>query len=244
MSLFTIYSSSAGSGKTFTLTKAYLKLILQSESPLYFQHILAMTFTNDAAEEMKNRILKELKALILSAESPTEMLKQILLETPGLDVETVQKRAKLALHEILQNYNDFAVKTIDSFVNQIVSSFTFDLDLPYNYEIVLDTRELIAQAVRRLIDKIGSDDYLTEMFKDFALSKLDENKSWNTLESDIIDFAQVIYKDNNAEQIDKNMGLTHADIKEINFHNSIRKQRRKGNHWNNIPAYRGVSCFN
>lgn len=215
MSLFTIYSSSAGSGKTFTLTKAYLKLILQSESPLYFQHILAMTFTNDAAEEMKNRILKELKALILSTESPTEMLKQILLEAPGLDVETVQKRAKLALHEILQNYNDFAVKTIDSFVNQIVSSFTFDLDLPYNYEIVLDTRELIAQAVRRLIDKIGSDDYLTEMFKDFALSKLDENKSWNTLESDIVDFAQVIYKDNNAEQIDKNMGLTHADIKEI-----------------------------
>jgi ATP-dependent helicase/nuclease subunit A len=215
MSLFTIYSSSAGSGKTFTLTKEYLKLILKSSSPLYFQHILAMTFTNDAADEMKKRILKELKLLIHSSDEPSDILQQILKETPELDIETIQKRAGLALHEILQNYNDFAVKTIDSFVNQVVSSFTFDLDLPYNYEIILDTKELIGQAVRRLIDKIGSDEYLTEMFKDFALSKLDENKSWNTLESDIVAFAQVIYVDNNAEQIAKNMGLSHGDIKEI-----------------------------
>ena len=63
MSLFTIYSSSAGSGKTFMLTKEYLKLLLSNENPMYFQKILAMTFTNDAAEEMKERIMEALKSI-------------------------------------------------------------------------------------------------------------------------------------------------------------------------------------
>lgn len=215
MALFTIYSSSAGSGKTFTLTREYLRLVLSSGDPFYFRNILAMTFTNDAAEEMKRRIIGALKGL--SSGNPKEsVLLQLLSEDlPHISPETLRERAGQVLHQVLQNYNDFAIKTIDSFVNQVISSFTFDLNLPYNYEIILDTDELITEAVRRLIDRVGDDAELTEMFKEFALSKLDENQSWNSLQEDIIEFARVIYRDNNAAEIEKNLLLTHRDILEI-----------------------------
>lgn len=215
MALFTIYSSSAGSGKTFTLTREYLRLALSPEDPSYFRNILAMTFTNDAAEEMKRRIISALKGLS-SGSSGEDTLQQLLLEDlPHISKETLQQRAGAVLHLVLQNYNDFAIKTIDSFVNQVISSFTFDLNLPYNYEIILDTDELIEEAVSNLTDRVGDDEELTEMFKEFALSKLDENQSWNSLRNDIVDFAGVIYQNNNAAEIEKNTGLTHRDILEI-----------------------------
>lgn len=215
MALFTIYSSSAGSGKTFTLTREYLRLALSADEPTYFRSILAMTFTNDAAEEMKRRIISALKELS-SGSSGEPLLLQLLSEDlPHIAKDTLRERAGLVLHEVLQNYNDFAIKTIDSFVNQVISAFTFDLNLPYNYEIILDTGELITEAVRNLIDRVGDDEELTEMFKEFALSKLDENQSWNTLQNDIVEFAAVIYQNNNAAEIEKNSGLTHRDILEI-----------------------------
>ncbi len=69
---FKIYSSSAGSGKTYTLTKEYLKLALQHDNPNYFRHILAITFTNDAASEMKERILLALKGFVNENDLPNQ----------------------------------------------------------------------------------------------------------------------------------------------------------------------------
>lgn len=215
MALFTIYSSSAGSGKTFTLTREYLRLALSSDNPLYFRNILAMTFTNDAAEEMKRRIIGALKGLSSGNPKESVLLELLSEDLPHISPETLRERAGHVLHQVLQNYNDFAIKTIDSFVNQVISSFTFDLNLPYNYEIILDTDELITEAVRNLIDRVGDDTELTEMFKEFALSKLDENQSWNNLQEDIVEFARVIYRDNNAAEIEKNLLLTQQGILEI-----------------------------
>lgn len=215
MALFTIYSSSAGSGKTFTLTREYLRLALSAEKPDYYRTILAMTFTNDAAEEMKKRIISALKELSSGKAGGSVLLQLLSEDLPHLSPETLRQRAGAVLHHVLQNYNDFAIKTIDSFVNQVISSFTFDLNLPYNYEIVLDTGRLIEEAVSRLIDRVGDDAGLTEMFKEFALSKLDENQSWNTLQKDIVEFAKVIYRDNNAVEIGKNRLLSHRDVLEI-----------------------------
>ncbi|WP_367914157.1 UvrD-helicase domain-containing protein [Leadbetterella sp. DM7] len=215
MALFTIYSSSAGSGKTFTLTREYLRLALSQVDPSYFRNILAMTFTNDAAEEMKRRIISALKELSSGTGETSVLLRLLSEDLPHIPPEMLQERAGLVLRQVLQNYNDFAIKTIDSFVNQIISSFTFDLNLPYNYEIILDTGELIEEAVSRLIDRVGDDPELTAMFREFALSKLDDNQSWNSLQSDIVDFAGVIYRDNNAAEIDKNRLLSHADVLQI-----------------------------
>ena len=140
MSHFNIYSSSAGSGKTFTLTKEYLKLLfLNSEKPFYFKQILAITFTNDAANEMKERILRDLKA-ISDTENFNETSKswdvfQKILEETDIPADIIQKTAGTVFKNIILEYSDFAVKTIDSFVNQLVNAFTEELNLPFNYEI-------------------------------------------------------------------------------------------------------------
>lgn len=215
MALFTIYSSSAGSGKTFTLTRQYLRLALGSEHPTYYRKILAMTFTNEAAEQMKRRIVGALKDLKSGQDGSSPLLGYLLDDLRHISEEELRRRAGEVLHDVLQNYQDFAIKTIDSFVNQVISSFTFDLRLPYNYEIILETEELITEAVKNLVDRVGDDPELTEMFKEFALSKLEENQSWNTLENDIVQFAKVIYQANNATEIAKNIGLRHRDVLEV-----------------------------
>jgi ATP-dependent helicase/nuclease subunit A len=230
MSSFTIYSSSAGSGKTFTLTKEYLKLVLQREDPLYFRSILAMTFTNEAAGQMKERIIKGLKGIASGATTEEKLFNAIKKELAAVEEEILRQRASTVLYHILQNYGDFAIKTIDSFVNQIISSFTFDLKLPYNYEIVLDTNLLITEAVGNLIDKVGGDDEeLTAMFTDFAQDKVEENLSWNSLTAEIVKFAAVIFENNNAEQIEQNSELLHSDLVRIRaqIKNFMQEQHKK-----------------
>ena len=51
-----LYKASAGSGKTYTLSKTYLELLLQDKNPNSYRNILAVTFTNKAAKEMKERV--------------------------------------------------------------------------------------------------------------------------------------------------------------------------------------------
>jgi ATP-dependent helicase/nuclease subunit A len=215
MSLFKIYGSSAGSGKTFTLTKEYLKLVLNEEDPRYFQRILAITFTNDAANEMKVRILKALKEISDNEVSDSLIFKIIAEELPKVSNETLKSRAVAIYYEILHDYNDFAVKTIDSFVNQIVSSFTFDLDLPFNYEINLDQSQILSEAVDNLLDKIGKNHDLSQLLLDFALNKIEEDKSWNTLIDEIKQFGINIFENEGSYLIEKNLDLSLADIKKI-----------------------------
>ncbi|MCP9762723.1 UvrD-helicase domain-containing protein [Lacihabitans soyangensis] len=215
MSLFKIYGSSAGSGKTFTLTKEYLKMVLKEEDPRYFQRILAITFTNDAANEMKVRILKALKEISESEVSGSLIFGIIADELPAVSVETLKSRGVSIYNEILHEYNDFAVKTIDSFVNQIVSSFTFDLDLPFNYEINLDQTQILSEAVDNLLEKIGKNQDLSQLLLDFALNKIEEDKSWNTLIDEINQFGKNIFENEGSYLIEKNLDLTLSDIKKI-----------------------------
>ena len=140
---FKVYSSSAGSGKTYTLTREYLKLALQSDSPFYFRRILAITFTNDAANEMKERILGALRHFAdEQLGSPVEraasdrLLDSVASELAAagnaVSHEALRHRARQTYHHLLHQYSDFAVCTIDSFVNRLVSAFSEELDLPFN----------------------------------------------------------------------------------------------------------------
>ena len=128
---FQVYSASAGSGKTFTLVKEYLRVLLQSENDNIFKKILAITFTNKAAGEMKERILNNLLDFS-KGNVENDMLRVIARET-GQTAETIQHRAESALNNILQNYSSFHIKTIDSFTNKIIRSFAFDLGLPLDF---------------------------------------------------------------------------------------------------------------
>ncbi len=194
---FKIYSSSAGSGKTYTLTKEYLKLALQSPDPHYFRHILAITFTNDAANEMKARIVGALKGFsfpeLTSAKEQARsksLLEEISRETQ-LEVNLLAERARKIFHKIIYNYADFAVSTIDSFVNKIVNAFTRELEIPYNFEVDLDTDALLQNAVERVLEKVGQEDHsqLSGFLVDWVNQKTEEGKNWSMIARDLVAFA-------------------------------------------------------
>ena len=119
-STFQVYNASAGSGKTFTLVKEYLKILLSSENIFTFQKVLAITFTNKAAAEMKERVLKSLQSF---SNDDANALKEIILEETGIDQPTLKKRSEKILQAILQNYSAFYITTIDSFTYKIIKSF-------------------------------------------------------------------------------------------------------------------------
>ncbi|MBK7651646.1 MAG: UvrD-helicase domain-containing protein [Flammeovirgaceae bacterium] len=108
---FSIYRSSAGSGKTRTLAKEYLKLALKSRAD-YFKHILAVTFTNKSTQEMKDRILAYLDDF---ANARDNDLSEELRNELGLDASTFQMYSQEAQAEILHKYSQFSISTIDAF---------------------------------------------------------------------------------------------------------------------------------
>ncbi|HEX5743381.1 MAG TPA: UvrD-helicase domain-containing protein, partial [Flavobacteriaceae bacterium] len=114
-STFKVYNASAGSGKTFSLVKEYLKIVLRTNDASQFQHILAITFTNKAANEMKERIVKNLRQFaddtILM--NPTDMFLKIVEEI-NIDAPLIHQRSKSVLQQILTKYGLFSVSTIDS----------------------------------------------------------------------------------------------------------------------------------
>ncbi len=214
---FTVYKSSAGSGKTFNLVKEYLKIVLQS--PEEFRNILAVTFTNKAANEMKERIinyLKELSAASDNTESETfKFLLPELIEQTNLDQDTISQRANIVLELILHNYSDFAISTIDSFVHKIIKTFAHDLHLPLNFDVELDTDNLISQAIDLLLSCAGNDEKLTKILVNFTESKTENEQQWN-IEYDLKKFAFSLLKEDSQSYIDKLKKLSLDDFFSIN----------------------------
>tara|TARA_R110002110_G_scaffold248894_4_gene465117 strand:+ start:6458 stop:9625 length:3168 start_codon:yes stop_codon:yes gene_type:complete len=222
---FQVYNASAGSGKTFTLVKEYLKVVLLSEDRFVFQKILAITFTNKAASEMKERVLKNLQ-LFSEGKENSEFL-DILKETQ-LDKSTIQKRSSIILEAILQNYSAFAITTIDSFTHKIIKSFAFDLGLNLNFEIELDSDTLLSLAVDILVSKIGVENDITNTLIDYSLDKAKEDKSWD-ISRDLNEFAKILLKDENAKHFKKLTSKTISDFtslkkKLLKQQNSIEKE--------------------
>ncbi|QNM85215.1 UvrD-helicase domain-containing protein [Polaribacter pectinis] len=198
-STFQVYNASAGSGKTFTLVKEYLKVLLTSDDIFAFQRILAITFTNKAAGEMKERVLENLEKFA-EGES-TDMYSKILEETT-LDKTTVKERSKKILDAILQNYSAFSITTIDSFTHKIIKNFAYDLGLSLNFEVEMDAISLLNEAVDVLISKIGTDKKLTNLLIDYSLDKIDDDKSWD-ISNDLNDFARVLLNEDDVKHFRK-----------------------------------------
>ena len=128
-----ILKASAGSGKTFTLARKYIMLLLQSEDRYAYRHILAVTFTNKATEEMKGRILKELHVL---ATSPwdSDYHKDFVPQHYKNDME-LKKAAETVLCNILHDYGAFAVSTIDRFFQQTLKAFSREIGQFASYQV-------------------------------------------------------------------------------------------------------------
>ncbi|PKP25514.1 MAG: DNA helicase UvrD [Bacteroidetes bacterium HGW-Bacteroidetes-2] len=200
---FSIYNASAGSGKTFTLVKAYLNTLLLSNKPDYFKTILAITFTNKAVGEMKERIMSNLKDFSEEniVETPSDMAKAVSLET-GLPILELHKRAQKAIQYILHNYGSFDVETIDRFNHRLIRTFAKDLKLSTNFEVELDVNALLNEAVDRVINLAGKDPILTSVILDFTFEKADEDKSWD-ITFDLNEISNLLKNENDLVHVEK-----------------------------------------
>lgn len=220
--MFKLYSSSAGSGKTYTLTKEYLKLILNGESDTYFRHVLAVTFTNAAAAEMKERILGMLQ-LFASGEGDehpmfTDIIEELYPEVLKDDELLEKKKKSLTQHagrlftRILHSYSDFAVLTIDKFTKRIVSSFTDELGLPYNFQTEVDS-QLLEEAVNRLLARVGrqGEEALTVVLEAYFRENATEGKGWSALQHRLQEAAQDLLNEGTNEALARVEYLTIQD---------------------------------
>lgn len=171
---FEIVRASAGSGKTYRLVLMYLECALQYEDPRSFRRILALTFTNKAAAEMKSRILEDLEKLSLGESDKLSMLSELLSLSPI----QVKHRSALLHKEMLHRYSDISVMTIDKFINRLVKSFARDLALEQDYRIEIDANKVLEEAVSQLLEKLGSpgNNDLTSLLKSFALNRVDDDQ--------------------------------------------------------------------
>ena len=208
---FQIYSASAGSGKTFTLVKEYLKILLTSENSFKFQQILAVTFTNKAAGEMKERVIQNLKTF--SNFEINNMLSIICGET-NLTEDDIFKRSKIILDVILQNYGAFNITTIDSFTHKIIRTFAHDLKLPMNFDVEMDSESLLNEAVDVVISKIGENKELTSLLVNYAIQKLDDDKSWD-IALELKDFAKIILNENHTGHLKALNNISIEEFKQL-----------------------------
>jgi len=206
---FQIYNASAGSGKTHTLVREYLKIVLSSKRDDAYRNILALTFTNKAVEEMKSRIIWTLEEFSkdIPSEKAETMFFELVTQTEKKPKE-IQEKSKRILKNIIHNYHWFDILTIDKFTHRIIRSFAFDLGLSMSFDVSLETKELLAEAVDSLIYKAGEDQNLTELLIDFVVKKTKDNKSWDVTQ-EFLDTSYLLTKESDRAEIsqfqDKNI---------------------------------------
>lgn len=225
-SRFIICRAAAGSGKTYTLVRQYLQLAFSAkEEDLHarFTRILAITFTNKAANEMKERILRELDNMATLG-AQCDMGRDIA-ETMHLEDSTLKRHAEIVRQSILHNYSDFAVCTIDSFMHRLVRTFAHDLNLPMNFEINIENEELVQQAVDELMSMAGVEgqEELTRVMCDFAEKRMEDGKSY-MIESELAELAKELFKEQTPEFLKDLSNLSTAEFGQI--HADMRKCNR------------------
>lgn len=199
--MINIFKASAGSGKTHTLSKTYLDLLLKADSKTAYRNILAVTFTNKATEEMKERILRD-----LAEEGKTN------------------PRAREILINLLHDYGSFSVSTIDKFFQQALRAFSRELGSSGNYQIELDKASLTKEAMDRVLDDLTEKDKdLLGWFTKQLETALDNGESFH-LENSLYEMAEEFGDVNEKFTYDKKK-LTElkAKCKEIvdTFHKDV-----------------------
>ena len=185
---FKIYQSSAGSGKTYTLVKEYISIILNSENPNKFRQILAITFTNKAATEMKERVLDAL--LQLSKDADAKLMEDFVTSTGIKKPELINKSSK-AYKNIIHQYGDFNILTIDKFVHRIIRSFARELDLSLSFEIETDIDTFLQRSIGVLLNNIGADEELTRYLIRFS-EQLIEDSGKGDIEKQLLRLTSIL----------------------------------------------------
>jgi len=140
---FTVLKASAGSGKTYALTRRIVLFLLSEKIPQNsLRNILAITFSNNAAKEMKERTLDWLKEIHFG--NPNKIAE--LVEMTSQPAEVMKNKAAEIINEILENYTDFQIKTIDSFMTTVFKASAIDFGYNPDFEILMDNSFLMAYA--------------------------------------------------------------------------------------------------
>jgi ATP-dependent exoDNAse (exonuclease V) beta subunit len=190
MSKLLIYRASAGSGKTYRLAAEYLTQVIKL--PESYSRILAVTFTNKATNEMKDRILRELFALSNGVE--TDLSKEIL-NTLSISKDQLEQRAKKALSLILHDYSHFSISTIDSFVQRVLQSLLWEIGQQGRFDIELDTNSVLTQAADNLLDFASENAEAMEWLTSMVKAKLDDGNSWE-IRRELIELGKQLFSEN------------------------------------------------
>jgi len=222
---FIVNRSSAGSGKTYTLSLNFIALALIGASKFsvyYYRSILAITFTNKAAAEMKERVLEYLEVLS-EGKNEDGVLTWLKSNTPLSEIEII-KYARDVKSSIIHNYADLRISTIDKFTYNIVRTFSSDLGLSHNFELEMDNNKIIQPVVSSLLAKMSKKGgALSEALVNFALQKAEDGKSTN-IETDLEDFSRNLFNEDAIPFISSN-SISVSDCMKVK--DNLLKQRKK-----------------
>ena len=178
--MFQVLRSSAGAGKTHALVKHYLTHCLGTSDHGAYRHVLALTFTNKAAAEMKDRVISYLEGLAGGGpyNGPLGDVADHLRNVNGIDAEELARRAHVVLGHMLHNWSAVSISTIDAFTRRVVKPFARDLRLDHDLRMSTEQEFYRTAAVNALIDQAGHDEGTTRMLTLTCLELLQEERPW------------------------------------------------------------------
>ncbi len=195
-----VVEASAGSGKTYALAKRYVQLLMMydlKEERLPIKNVLALTFTNKAAFEMKERILYFLKAIALDQLKPADRTN--ILDPLGLDPDIAREKAFHIMEGIIHSYHFFQVQTIDKFINTLLSGCAFTIGLTSSFKIKTTAMDYLQVSLDRLVDQASFDPDVRMMFEEFLNNYLylENRKGWFP-KAEILSVVKALYDQNNT----------------------------------------------
>ncbi len=170
-----------------------------ADSPFHFRHILAITFTNKAAAEMKKRVVENLTRIFLGE---SDDLLEMLATDTSIDKKNLQNKAGKILDTLLQHYSSFNIYTIDTFTHKLIRTFAIDLGLSVNFEVEMDTDPWIQEAVEQVIAKVGVDKEITKLLTEYTLMRIDEDKGWD-ITADLNKTSKILLNEDDAIRLQK-----------------------------------------
>ena len=223
---YTVINASAGSGKTYALVQRLLMICLRYPNQQQsIRNILALTFTNKAANEMKERILTWLGNFSSEDFAENGDLKNIqkAFEQEGLKItiDELHIRAKKLLDYVLHNYSTLNIGTIDRFNSRLVRSFSYELGLAKNFNLEIEAEPFLIEAVDKMLDQIGENEVISESFMDYVDYSLENNERIN-LNKNLYDSAKEFVKDIHYEHLKNNKDFDSTNYE--NIKNTLRKE--------------------
>ncbi len=179
----TIYKASAGAGKTFTLAATYIAHLLSDEEDYPHKHQLAVTFTNKATAEMKERILQYLYSIATGDDDNDGFFQTVRTNVPKhITNKVMRSKARHALYSIIHDYDHFHVTTIDSFFQSLLSSLAHELGLSASFKVEISDKELLSKAVDRILANLEEKSEELKWITYFVKERMNDDKSWNIAE--------------------------------------------------------------